>query len=394
MPLLLKKISLTNFRNYEAQRLDTEMAQLVVLSGPNGAGKTNILEAVSLLAPGKGIRGADLGALSCQSSPHTAQGHLWAVAAELQNAQGHAVRIGTGLDRKADGAQRRVIRIDGKEASSQAALSGHVAAVWLTPQMDRIFLEGAAARRRFLDRLVFAYTPDHVTHLNRYEKNMRQRLKLLTGPSRADPRWLEKLEQQMAADAVSVVAARQHLLTRLSAHLAELSAAQSLFPVPVMSLAGDVQNDLLQKPAITVEAEWQQRFYDARRKDSEIGRTTTGAHRTDLDVRYALKNMAADQCSTGEQKGLLVSIILAHALMMQAEKGFVPLLLLDEVAAHLDEARRAQLFQYLLALKGQVWLTGTDADIFKSVQSQAKMFSVVQGQINAARATPELSIVS
>lgn len=398
MTLLLKKISLTNFRNYEAQRLDTEMARLVVLSGPNGAGKTNILEAASLLAPGKGIRGAELGALSCQApvqnlSP-VGPSPLWAVAAELQNAQGHVVRIGTGLDRKDDGAQRRIVRIDGKEAASQAALSNHVAAVWLTPQMDRLFLEGAAARRRFLDRLVFAYTPDHVTHLNRYEKNMRQRLKILTGPAKPDPRWLEKLEQQMAADAVSVVAARQYLLTRLSTHLSELAAAQSLFPVPAIALSGDVQSDLLKKPAVTVEAEWQERFYEARRRDAEIGRTTTGAHRTDLDVRYALKNMAADQCSTGEQKGLLVSIILAHALMMQAEKGFVPLLLLDEVAAHLDEARRTQLFQYLLALNGQVWLTGTDADIFKSIQPQAKMFSVVQGQVNVQRDMAVFGIVS
>lgn len=393
MALRLNKISLTSFRNYAALRLDVKDARLVVLAGENGAGKTNILEAVSLLAPGKGLRGADLGDMAHRDG-QGGQNRMasWAVAAELQNATGDAVRIGTGLDRRADGRQRRVVRIDGKDAGGQGALSDHVAAVWLTPQMDRLFLEGTAARRRFLDRLVFAHAPEHVTHLNRYEKNMRQRLKLLTGEGTQDPKWLDVLEEQMAGDAVSVAAARQHLLARLAHHLSELSAAQSLFPSPVMTLAGNLDQMLAKGTALQAEDTLRDRWRRARRLDAEIGRTSEGAHRTDLLVRYADKNMPADQCSTGEQKGLLVSIILAHALMMQAEKGFVPLLLLDEVAAHLDDARRAQLFAHLKALDGQVWLTGTDAAIFRDLGHEASIFSLKDGDVRLD--APPLNIVS
>lgn len=391
MALRLKKISLTSFRNYAALRLDVKDARLVVLAGANGAGKTNILEAVSLLAPGRGLRSADLGDMTTRP-PDDPQQATWAVAAELQNAAGDPVRIGTGLDRKADGRQRRVVRIDGKDAGGQGALSAHVAAVWLTPQMDRLFLEGTAARRRFLDRLVFAHAPDHVSHLNRYEKNMRQRLKLLTGAGVADPKWLDALEQQMAADAVSVAAARQHLLARLSYHLAELSAAQSLFPSPVMALSGKLDRILVKSAALQAEENLQDLLRGTRRLDAETGRTSEGAHRTDLVVHYADKNMPAGQCSTGEQKGLLVSIILAHALMMQAERGFVPLLLLDEVAAHLDDARRAQLFAHLKALDGQVWLTGTDADIFSAFGADAAVFHLSDGDVRPR--TPPLSIIS
>lgn len=383
MALRLKKISLTSFRNYDALRLEVKDARLVVLAGANGAGKTNILEAVSLLAPGKGLRGAELGDMTARQAG-AAPLSAWAVAAELQNAAGDAVRIGTGLDRRADGRQRRVVRIDGKDAGGQGALSAHVAAVWLTPQMDRLFLEGAAARRRFLDRLVFAHAPEHVTHLNRYEKNMRQRLKLLTDAGTHDPTWLDVLEQQMAADAVSVAAARQHLLARLTHHLAELSAVQSLFPSPVMALSGKLDGLLAKSTALQVEENLRDALRWMRRLDAETGRTTEGAHRTDLAVFYAGKNMPADQCSTGEQKGLLVSIILAHALMMQAEKGFVPLLLLDEVAAHLDDARRAQLFAHLKALDGQVWLTGTDAAIFRDLGADAALFKLANGAVEAA----------
>jgi DNA replication and repair protein RecF len=389
--LRLKKISLTNFRNYAALRLEIKDARIVVLAGENGAGKTNILEAVSLLAPGKGLRSADLGDMTTRY-PETPAQSTWAVAAELQNAAGDAVRIGTGLDRRSDGRQRRVVRIDGKDAGGQGALSAHVAAVWLTPQMDRLFLEGTAARRRFLDRLVFAHSPDHVTHLNRYEKNMRSRLKLLTGEEAADPKWLDALEQQMAADAVSVTAARQHLLARLTYHLAELSAVQSLFPSPVMALSGKLDQLLAKSAALQAEEKLQDMLRSTRRLDAETGRTTEGAHRSDLIVHYADKNMPADQCSTGEQKGLLVSIILAHALMMQAEKGFVPLLLLDEVAAHLDDARRAQLFAHLRALDGQVWLTGTDAAIFRDLDADAAVFRLAAGDVRLE--TPSLELAA
>lgn len=373
MPLCLQKISLTNFRNYEALRLEVGAARQIVLWGANGAGKTNVLEAVSLLTPGKGLRGAALDELTCRTAAG-AVGHpaLWAVAAELQSASGLSLRLGTGLDRpRADTAPRRVIRLDGKEVKGQRHLSDHVAAVWLTPQMDRIFLEGAAARRKFLDRLVFAYAPDHVTHLNRYDKNLRERMRLLTGNHAADPRWLDTLEMQIAGDAVSIAAARSHLLLRLAHHLSALSLKQSLFPAPRAEIVCAVAAALQSSPALAVEQDIAEKLRRARAVDAAAGRATVGAHRADFAVTYAAKNMPADQCSTGEQKGLLLSIVLAHARMMQAEKGFVPLLLLDEVAAHLDDARRLQLFGHLESLGGQVWLTGTDAALFTPLRDAA-----------------------
>lgn len=373
MPLSLQKVSLTNFRNYEALRLDVGGARQIVLSGANGAGKTNILEAVSLLTPGKGLRGAELDDLTCRSAVGSA-GHppLWAVAAELESAAGLPLRLGTGLDRAREGgASRRVIRLDGKEVKGQRHLSEHVAAVWLTPQMDRLFLEGAAARRKFLDRLVFAYAPDHVTHLNRYDKSLRERMRVLTDNRTPDPRWLDTLENQIAGDAVSIAAARAYLIVRLSYHLAVLAAQQSLFPAPEVRLLCPVALALETVPALEAEQQLAENLRGNRAADAAAGRTAAGTHRTDFAVRYAAKDMPANLCSTGEQKGLLLSIVLGHARMIQAEKGFVPLLLLDEVAAHLDDARRAQLFGHLQALGGQVWLTGTDAALFDALKDAA-----------------------
>lgn len=382
MPLHLEKISLTNFRNYEALRLDVGNARQVVLAGTNGAGKTNVLEAISLLTPGKGLRGADLETLTCRHAEGMAgQPPLWAVAAELESAGGFALRLGTGLDRRREGTPRRVIRLNGKEVRGQRHLSEHVAAVWLTPQMDRIFLEGGAARRKFLDRLVFAYAPDHVTHLNRYDKNLRERLRVLTGDRAPDGRWLDALESQIAGDAVSIAAARAHLLSRLSHHLGVIAEQQLLFPAPAVRLACSVATALEHTPALEVERQLAAQLREARPVDAAAGRTAAGVHRADFAVRYALKDMPADQCSTGEQKGLLLSLVLAHAHMMRAEKGFVPLLLLDEVAAHLDDARRAQLFDHLQALGGQVWLTGTDAALFSGLEDAA-VFTVDNARVS------------
>lgn len=380
VPLRLSKISLTSFRNYEALRLETGGALQIVMAGPNGAGKTNILEAVSLLAPGKGLRGAELDELTSRDAGTDAR---WAVAAELESTAGFSLRLGTGLERKAGGAARRVIRLNGKEVKGQRHLSEHVAAVWLTPQMDRIFTEGAAARRKFLDRLVFAYAPDHVTHLNRYDKNLRERLRLLTDMRTPDPRWLDTLESQIAADAVSIAAARAHLLARLSHHLHELSQLQTLFPAPAVRLVCGVAAALEKHPALAVEQSTAETLRASRMTDAAAGRTAAGTHRADFAVRYAAKDMPADQCSTGEQKGLLLSIVLAHALMMRAEKGFVPLLLLDEVAAHLDDDRRAQLFAHLQALGGQVWLTGTEAALFGALKDAA-VFMIDSGHVLSA----------
>ena len=387
MSLSLHKINISQFRCYEAARLDltAAMGNLVVLTGPNGAGKTNILEAVSLLVPGKGLRGADILDMKNRSAGPE---DLWAISAEVETARGLMVRIGTGLDREV---KRRLVRINGKDAKSQNELTGFISAVWLTPQMDRLFLEGASSRRKFLDRLVFAYEPDHVTRLNRYDKAMRERMKLLQGERPADSSWLQSLELQMSADAVSIAASRLTLLERLQQHVARLGLSAPLFPQPLLKMEGWVEEAIAARPAVDVEDELRQKFSAGRSADRAAGRTHDGIHRSDLQVFYGGKDMPAAQCSTGEQKALLVSIILAHALMMQAEKGFVPVILLDEVAAHLDSARREQLFALLATLNGQVWLTGTDENIFAGLRGAAQFFRVDHGHVAATAPLREVA---
>lgn len=399
MTLSLRKINISQFRCYEAVRLDlTDTASgIVVLTGPNGAGKTNILEAVSLLVPGKGLRSADILEMKNRNAGPE---DLWAISAEVETPSGLTVRIGTGLDRRSQSdrerlsqgdserpsqsdheriVKRRLIRINGKNAKSQNELSSFISAVWLTPQMDRLFLEGASARRKFLDRLVYAFEPDHVTRINRYDKTMRERMKLLL-LDRYDASWLSSLEAQMSADAVSIAASRLALIQHLQQQVAGLGRAAPLFPQPHLALQGWTENAIATRPAVDVEDELKRKLAEVRALDRAAGRTHEGIHRSDLLVSYAGKNMPADQSSTGEQKALLVSIILAHALMMQAEKGFVPIILLDEVAAHLDADRRRQLFDQLQALQGQIWLTGTDEAVFASLQT-AKFFRVDNGHV-------------
>ncbi len=383
----LRKINISQFRCYEAARIDlTESPQssIVVLTGPNGAGKTNILEAVSLLVPGKGLRGADI--LDMKNRAAGPQ-DLWAVSAEIETVDGGIARIGTGLDRETtrpDGSavRKRIVRIDGENAKSQAALAALFSVIWLTPQMDRLFLEGASARRKFLDRLVAAYTPEHGTSLNRYEKAMRERLKILQD-GRADPAWLDALERQMSSHAVAIAAARRALAERLQSHAASLSEKAPLFPQPLLGLDGWTENEIGTRPAVDIEDDLKSKLAAAREQDRAAGRTMEGIHRGDLAVFYKAKDMPAAQSSTGEQKALLVSIVLAHALLMRAEKGFVPVILLDEVAAHLDAKRREQLFAVLRALRGQVWLTGTDEAVFASLQDGAQFFRIDQGRVFA-----------
>lgn len=382
MPLLLQRMNISQFRCYEAVRLDLSesnsgSARMVVLTGPNGAGKTNILEAVSLLVPGKGLRGAD--ALDMKNRAAGAE-DLWTVAAEVETASGLSIRLGTGLSREQGkiSSSRRLVRINGKDAKTQSELSGFISAVWLTPQMDGLFQAGPKDRRKFLDRLVFAYEPDHVTRLNRTEKTMRERMRLLQTGCAADPKWLSSLETQLAADAVSVAASRLALMQHLQAHIDLLEAP---FPRPHLRMEGWIEQEISVRPAVDVEDELKAMFCVSRMIDAASSRTQHGIHRSDLQVTYADKNMPASRCSTGEQKALLVSIVLAHALMMQAEKGFVPLILLDEVAAHLDRARREQLFAQLSGLNGQVWLTGTDAGIFSSLPAKTRRFAVDEGRV-------------
>jgi len=372
MPLRLHKLNLSHFRNYDTLRIEPRGARIVVLTGDNGAGKTNLLEAVSLLAPGKGLRGAELSDIQARDGG----GNLWAVAAEVETPQGLMMRLGTGLDREM---KRRVIRLDGRDMKSQNELSGIISAVWLTPQMDRLFLEGAGPRRRFLDRLVYSYAPDHAARVSRAEKHLRDRMRLLQEGRAADPQWLDTLESQIAGDSVAIAAARVQFLESLQHHAFGLKEKESLFPVPLLQAEGTVEARVDSMPALALEDDIRLSLRNGRAADGASGRTEGSILRSDLKVVYADKNMPAAQCSTGEQKGLLVAIILAHAFMMQAEKGHVPLILLDEVAAHLDDARRAQLLSFLSGVEGQVWLTGTDARMFSGVESQARFYTVSHG---------------
>lgn len=354
---------------------------MIVLTGENGAGKTNILEAVSLLAPGRGLRGAALDDILDRKAETF---DTWAIAAEIETAEGDRVKIGTGLaaGKKDPEGKRRVVRIDGKDARAQSDLARLVSVVWLTPQMDRIFLEGGTVRRKFLDRLVFAFDPAHATHLNRYEKNLRERMRLLQGDDRLtrggpDPRWLAELETQLAADGVAIAAARRDLLDRLQHHV----VTDSSFPAPRFELNGWLDSQMTTRAAVEIEEELKQRLQKSRAVDSVSGKSQEGPHRSDFNVIYAAKNMPAAQCSTGEQKGLLVSTVLSHAAMMKAEKGFVPILLLDEVAAHLDDTRRAELFDYLASFDAQVWLTGTESAVFSGLENRAVFYRVSDNRL-------------
>lgn len=356
MSFFLHKITISHFRNHAALRLDLTGAPAVVIAGPNGSGKTNILEAISLLAPGRGLRGADLLDMKNRASGPE---DVWSVMAEIETPVAR-VRLGTGLDRSA---KRRLVRIDGKDAKTQAELSSLLSIVWLTPQMDRIFQEGASGRRKFFDRLVFAFEPAHAARLARYDRNLRERLKLLMLEKPADEIWLGSLETQLAGDAVAIAASRLSLLEKLSCAVAEMES-QSLFPAPRLSLSGWSEEETGRRPALDVEEELKERFRRSRGADRAAGKSHEGAHRTDLVAFHKAKDMPAAQSSTGEQKALLVSIVLAHARLMRAARGHAPLLLLDEALAHLDPARRDQLFSFLQETGSQVFLTGTDAGDF------------------------------
>lgn len=366
-PLSVARLSATRFRCYEAARLTLD-ARPVVLTGPNGAGKTNLLEAVSLLTPGRGLRRAKLSELDRQGDVGG-----WGVAATVTTPDG-PVEIGTG--REPEG-ERRVVRIDGETARGQTALADHVSALWLTPDMDRLFREGAYARRRFLDRLVYGYDPAHAGRVASYEQAMRERARLLRD-SMGDASWLAALEENMAARGVAIAAARLEMVQRLKQSLA---VAEGPFPGVDLAVSGAVEGWLEGGPALAAEDRLREALAASRRTDAESGTTAMGPHRSDLEARHLAKDMPADLCSTGEQKAMLIAIVLAEARLQAAERGVAPLLLLDEVAAHLDENRRAALFDSVCALAGQAWMTGTDAALFSALGDGAQYFSVAEATV-------------
>ncbi|NBQ76612.1 MAG: DNA replication/repair protein RecF, partial [Acetobacteraceae bacterium] len=334
--LFLSRLRLSDFRSWQV--LDASFdASLICIAGENGAGKTNLLEAISLLAPGRGLRGARMAEFGRQQA---GAGLPWAVAGRFETRLG-AMDIGTGTDPEGH-SERRVYRLDGQAVRSQAMLAERVAAVWITPQMDRLFQEGASGRRRFLDRLVWALEPGHAREVAAHDSAMAERNRLL-GEGRADPSWLAGLEDAMARHAVAVAAARRALMLRLNAELVA-GRATGAFPAARLEIACPILGALAETPAVTVEDTLRQGLAADRRRDAAAGGAARGAHKADLSLIHMPKSISAEFCSTGEQKALLVSVVLAHATLIAEARGFAPLLLLDEVAAHLDPVRREALF--------------------------------------------------
>lgn len=357
MPAVVR-LALTDFRSHAAASLVAGPGA-VVITGENGAGKTNILEAVSLLGPGRGLRGAALSESARVPGPGG-----WSVAATLAGEAGVA-EIGTGTTAAAP--ERRLVRINGAAATA-GALGEWLALVWLTPAMDRIFADTPGARRRFLDRLVLALHPGHGRESLRYDAAMRARTRLLTGEGAADPQWLAALELAMATHGAAVAAARDETVAALAERLA--AAPEGPFARALLALEGG-----------GVLSDFAALLGRNRAADAAAGRALLGPHRADLVVVHAGKGGPAAQASTGEQKALLIALVLAHAELVAARTGAAPVLLLDEIAAHLDGRRRGALFERLAATGSQVWMTGTEASLFEDVGAGATRLRVVAGAV-------------
>ena len=381
-------LTLTAFRGFRDLTLEIE-ARPLVFTGPNGGGKTNLLEAISFLAPGSGLRSAALREVDCRLPANSTTGaRAWAVHARYQGRRGE-YKLGTGRDPKEDGADegsardRRLCRIEGSNAKTQAAFAEILSILWLTPSMDRIFVERTSVRRRFMDRLATGLHPEHPSRVSAYEQAMRDRARILRGDGpamdRAErDRWLGGLEAEMAAQAVAITASRLETAEALNAAMAE---AVGPFPRADLAIDGAVEQSLEDRSALQAEDLLRERLAAARDGDAASGITQWGAHRSDLAVTFhgkALGNASLDAAaaSTGEQKALLISILLSQARLQRARRGEAPVLLLDEVAAHLDPERRKHLYAEVLALESQAWFTGTEVDLFRPLREAAQFFTL------------------
>jgi DNA replication and repair protein RecF len=381
----MRRLTLSDFRCYRHQRIETDRRP-VVLTGPNGAGKTNVLEALSFLVPGRGLRQARLGDVT-RSVPGDDgdTNRSWAVAATVETPRG-AVDIGTGRDVPTEpaGRERRIVRIDGQAARGQAALAEVLNAVWLTPRMDRLFSDAPAARRRFIDRLVFGFDPAHARRVGAFENAQRQRARLLRrerAEGAADPEWLAALENTMAAQGIAVAAARRDMATRLN----EVGCRPpGPFPGVAIEMTGPLEDWLGLGPALAAEDRMRDSLAAARRHDADSGTTTVGPHKSDVHVRHLNKGLPAERCSTGEQKALLIALVLADVRLQARDHASLPLLLLDEVAAHLDDRHRHALFDEIADLGAQAWLTGTDSHVFQPLGATGQFFRVEDARVMAA----------
>jgi DNA replication and repair protein RecF len=350
---------------------------MIVLTGENGAGKTNVLEALSLLAPGRGLRRADL----ADCARIGGRGGF-AVSVEIE-AQGCRVQLGVGLDPPDDAPPARRFRINRMPAPSGRALADHLRSVWLTPAMDQLFTGPAGDRRKFLDRLVLAVDPDHGGRVNALDRGLRNRNRLLEERA-ADRRWIEAAEHEVAELAVAVAAARHDTVARLAALIAADKADDKPFPFAEIALVGEIEALVAGMPALAAEDRYRALLAENRARDAAAGRTLIGPHNSDLAVRHGPKQLEARQCSTGEQKALLTGLVLAHAHLVAAASGIAPIVLLDEIAAHFDPRRRAALFDELARIGGQVWMTGADDAAFAELAGRAQILRVTPGRIASA----------
>jgi DNA replication and repair protein RecF len=372
-PSRIHRLTLTHFRNYRAASLETR-GDVVVLSGPNGAGKTNCIEAISFLSPGRGLRRANLEDVADNQGDGS-----WAVSAEVEGALGLAT-LGTGIDAPLpDASVSRRCRIDREPAASATAFGDHLRMVWLTPAMDGLFLGPASERRRFFDRLVLAIDSEHSARVSALDRSLRSRNRLLEVRN-YDDHWCDAIERETAELAVAVAAMRGQTVARLAAML-RARGETSVFPSAEIALDGWMENALMSESATSVEDRYRDILRNNRARDAIAGRTLDGPHLTDLQVVYAPKSMPARDASTGEQKALLIGLVLAHAGLVADMTGITPLLLLDEVVAHLDPRRRAALFDELSKLGAQVWMTGADPAAFADVGPSGEIFGVESGEI-------------
>jgi DNA replication and repair protein RecF len=375
----IHRLTLTDFRNYHATQVLLDRAGPVVLTGENGAGKTNLIEAISLLAPGRGLRRATMEELAFAEGDGA-----WAVSAEIEGMLGLAT-LGTGIDPPAgeDSAPTRKCRIDRESVGSAAAFADHVRVVWLTPAMDPLFNGPASERRRFLDRLVLAVDAQHSSRVAALERSLRSRNRLLEDTPN-DSHWLDAVEHETAEIAVAVAAARTETVNRLSAALEAARNQAPEFPQAKIALEGWMEHLLPYHSAVEIEDRYRALLKDNRARDAAAGRTLEGPHLSDLAVSHAGKDIPAAGASTGEQKALLIRLVLAHAGLIKQMTGFAPLLLLDEVVAHLDPARRAALYGALSSLGAQVWMTGADPTAFGDIIGRASVFVAHGGTVEPA----------
>jgi DNA replication and repair protein RecF len=365
---VLRRLGLRDFRSYDDAALPLD-GRPVALFGANGAGKTNLLEAISYFAPGKGLRGSGVAELG-RRMPGEGLGRAWSVAARLDGPEGE-LQVGTGVE--TPGAPRRLVRLDG-ETVQPGRLAEVVRLVWLTPAQDRLFLEGGTERRRFLDRLAFAAEPGHASAASAYERALRERMRLLADGS-ADPVWLGVLEARLGEEGVRLAGGRARTLDALQAEIDDRTDRP--FPQAELDLSGEWA-----RPAEADAPRLAEALARARPRDAAAGRALTGPHRTDLLVRHRQKDRPAAECSTGEQKALILNLVLAQAARLsRAESAPNPILLLDEVAAHLDVQRRGALFEEITALGLQAFLTGTDRALFEHRPGWAQMVFVDHSQL-------------